>query len=1093
MLWRLALVATAALAFTAEAADFFLNAGGPSVSGFRCDTGKFSNNANKYTGREKSLAVGGWKDVYQSHAYPSSPTGDLEYKIPVEDGSYTVFLMFGETTMTAPDKRLFTVKINGQLLNGGGFNAGGVLDVFTAGGGKKNAPFFFNAGLKASAGGFMTITLGRIPGKDNPMISGIVLKGANADAKVGSEGVDSCGSNGVVDPEKPKPGTCTPVVTGREANMFTMNVGAGSVKRINFGGDNVNYIVEDNIGVIAKAETEVIDNGQWPEPQQNYRYTRAPTITYKIPVEPGTYNVGLLFTESYFKEAGKRKFDIIINGMVKAPAFDVFAAQGGYNKPGYKGFGGIAPVGGFLTIQLKKVVENPFLNGIVIRGTGAGSKAIGGPDVGPATAKGKCEGGGGGGHGGNCDTVPAPAVSGQAPNKNYFRVNIGAGSVARVNFGGDNINYIVEDNIGLVAKPDTPVIDNGQWPEPQQSYRYTQEPTLTYKIPVGAGTYNIGLLFAESYFKEAGKRTFDVLINGKPVLKAFDVFAAQGYKKPGYKGFDGIVPVGGYLTIQLKKVVENPFLNGIVISGAGAGSKAIGGPDVGPATAKGKCGGGGGGGNCDKKNMETDFEGVHAAHAVTGDYVETDFKKQGFANVALNGLLSHSHGITNPLITKHVWTWTDSRTGKNVQKTGGSPKADFPVGSTKIKLYVEDSGCSTSEVTATVTVNSGTQAGAYCYYYDFKNQNPNTVPLPADAAANPKPQMSENVGDINFANTAGFGDLPFKGNTFAVRCQYYLDVEKAGQIQYKLLHSGPVKAFHNGELVASSDSKAANQMMLTTQKKYDTGLQQWEILYLKPKALQGKLIFQFSNGDVIPPEIVRHDSGSTLPVITSMNKNEGGEDTLMFVFGTAFVNGVMVKFGTAAAEIIGGDAGFVEVRVPAGTGVVPVTVSTSAGVSNSLPFTYGEVDYFPLKLTGDTLKKPGGGPFVLAEIAVIKYGPDGRLYCGSMKNNLHALRLNKALVVAKMFTKEIQDNWRRWILGLAFNPSDTNIKLYFSTSTVFWKQYSFIPDDAVGWKNGKIQSVTMSGPNGDFNNDVADVVTGLPVSNHDHAVVRSLL
>ena len=54
----------------------------------------------------------------------------------------------------------------------------------------------------------------------------------------------------------------------------------------------------------------------------------------------------------------------------------------------------------------------------------------------------------------------------------------------------------------------------------------------TMPVPT-AGTYTVRLYFAETYWTAAGKRAFDVSINGTKVLSRFDIFAAAGGVKRG--------------------------------------------------------------------------------------------------------------------------------------------------------------------------------------------------------------------------------------------------------------------------------------------------------------------------------------------------------------------------------------------------------------------------------------------------------------------------------------------------------------------------------------------------------------------------------
>src|SRR5947207_5295773 len=51
---------------------------------------------------------------------------------------------------------------------------------------------------------------------------------------------------------------------------------------------------------------------------------------------------------------------------------------------------------------------------------------------------------------------------------------------------------------------------------------------IRYSVPVPAGSYTLNLLFADPQFTGAGQRTFNVTVEGQPVLANFDVAASGG-------------------------------------------------------------------------------------------------------------------------------------------------------------------------------------------------------------------------------------------------------------------------------------------------------------------------------------------------------------------------------------------------------------------------------------------------------------------------------------------------------------------------------------------------------------------------------------
>lgn len=115
---------------------------------------------------------------------------------------------------------------------------------------------------------------------------------------------------------------------------------------------------------------------------------------------------------------------------------------------------------------------------------------------------------------------------------------------------------------------------------------YDVKKTLSYKIPVPAGTYKVGLLHAEPSITGVGKRTFGISINGVVKSTSYDVFARVGVNKTLVMQYEGIKSVSGFIIISFTKKVKNPFVNGIYITGPGAGTLAIAGRELGHCDRK---------------------------------------------------------------------------------------------------------------------------------------------------------------------------------------------------------------------------------------------------------------------------------------------------------------------------------------------------------------------------------------------------------------------------------------------------------------------------------------------------------------------------
>ena len=689
-----------------------------------------------------------------------------------------------------------------------------------------------------------------------------------------------------------------------------------------------------------------------------------------------------------------------------------------------------------------------------------------------------------------------------------------------INCGGPSLSSGIRCDNGLYSDGNSttftskrPIEENGTCTKQYESHRWAKSGNLVYEIPVPPGNYTVYLMFMETWTGATnGTRLFTVTVNGNPVKVkgvegAVDVYSLVGLDKPIFvetmaNSIDNIIAI----TLGRVPGKNNPFISGIGIRGPGA-NKLIGSIGlnncsqstpvlrnstdptsiVSPISVSTPAE------QCTNPVVATDFKNKsHVAHSVSGGpYSETDFTKSGKKKVQLDGLGSHSHETTPSVgeIITYKWTW------KGGNATGPTPAPEFPLGDTQLTLEVTDQFCNKASETTTVTVNPSTVAGAYCYYYNLLDSEPTLVPLPELVSENPKPMFAQTVGVIDFGTTESFGKFAFNKNSFAVRCVYSIEVKTAGSASYQIIHNGPIKVYNDGQLVAESGSAEVGTKTITKAKPFAAGFHQWQILYLRPQSIDGQLKLLFSNGAVVPRDVVSHDSSSRLPVISSVSKKRGFAGELITIKGSAFVNSVTVKFGDMVAEPVESTAGSITARIPNKNGtmvVVDIIVLTDAGESNGVTFMYG-VTKEPCEVinwTEGEIKNSNGGTFVKNNIVVLTYGPDRRLYLGSQNNMVYAVSLNKSLVVTgNVCSKDISGGGpRRWVMGLAFDPKTTALKMFFSSSTADWKKKGLITDFKKGWTNGKVQSVTLNGPTSCFNAPIQDVVTGLPVANGDHAI-----
>ena len=114
---------------------------------------------------------------------------------------------------------------------------------------------------------------------------------------------------------------------------------------------------------------------------------------------------------------------------------------------------------------------------------------------------------------------------------------------------------------------------------PEEIYQTERWGECLYTLPMkplDAGhAYTVRLHFAETTFDAAGKRIFNVEINGRPALTDFDVFRDAGGKdKALVKEFPGVTPDGnGNILIRMRNgSADKPEINGIEVINPSASS-----------------------------------------------------------------------------------------------------------------------------------------------------------------------------------------------------------------------------------------------------------------------------------------------------------------------------------------------------------------------------------------------------------------------------------------------------------------------------------------------------------------------------------------
>ncbi len=311
---------------------------------------------------------------------------------------------------------------------------------------------------------------------------------------------------------------------------------AASGAQINAGGPAVSPFLADTdfSGGSTASVSNAINTGGVanPAPQAVYQSNRYGNFTYTIPglAASASYMVRLHFAEEYWTAAGKRVFNISINGSQVLTNFDIFATAGAEYKAVVEQFSTTANSSGTITIQFATVTDNAQVNGIEVLAAGS--------------------------------STPTPTP--------------GTGSV-QINAGGAAVSPFVADadfsggsTASVTHAIDTTGVSN---PAPQAVYQSNRYGNFSYTIPglTASGSYTVRLHFAEEYWAAAGKRVFNVSINGSQVLTNFDIFAtAGGEYKAVVEQFSATASGSGSITIQFVTITDNAQVNGLEILAAGS-------------------------------------------------------------------------------------------------------------------------------------------------------------------------------------------------------------------------------------------------------------------------------------------------------------------------------------------------------------------------------------------------------------------------------------------------------------------------------------------------------------------------------------------
>ena len=150
-------------------------------------------------------------------------------------------------------------------------------------------------------------------------------------------------------------------------------------------------------------------------------------------------------------------------------------------------------------------------------------------------------------------------------------IAINSGGPAVSNSGGGDVSFAADEDFtggGTAVTANTITVAGVTNAAPMAVYQSERAGAFTYTIPglIAGSQYTVLLHFAEVYWTAAGKRVFNVAINGTTVLSNFDIYAAAGANKALVETFTATANSSGQIVVAYTNgTADQPKSSGIEI------------------------------------------------------------------------------------------------------------------------------------------------------------------------------------------------------------------------------------------------------------------------------------------------------------------------------------------------------------------------------------------------------------------------------------------------------------------------------------------------------------------------------------------------
>lgn len=450
---------------------------------------------------------------------------------------------------------------------------------------------------------------------------------------------------------------------------------------------------------------------------------------------------------------------------------------------------------------------------------------------------------------------------------------------------------------------------------------------------------------------------------------------------------------------------------------------------------------------------------------IDGPRWKVDYDTDGSEPLVLDGGGSHTHEPGHAL---SAYEW---RVDGNLASSSTGLSTLLTQPTTGIELTIRDDNVPPRTLAGNVDVRvvaPDQVPGVLAYYYDASASGAaallDSVPSAAD--------FVEQRPDLSLGGTGSVGGSPFDSNVL-VRMVGRIDVTPFGMYTFTPTGGAVRKLFVDGLEVTQPVFLLEGEHDLEARFAIDT---------LADLPLNVGLEFEGLGGP-IEADLLSHDETTVVPVIHAMTASgvfAGGTPVTIAGFGFFPPQQVVVHWGDMdliAADFTSLSPEQIRFDSPPGGGAIAVSVETANGESNVRTFLYLLNGPTPIQFRRDLILDV---PSPTAGV----WAPDGKLYVTSLDGRVTALAFDDNYeLVSQVVFSGVSGLSNHDTLSIAIDPYDppSPVKLYVGHGEHFVNggESPTVPSPYTG------QISVLTGPN--FNAPTA-LVTGLPTSNHDHAI-----